>query len=139
MTILNKNIALSISIVFAILFTMGAIGVTLSADSGNVGTRITLSWTGLTAENSYQLKDASGNILEAFTTAVAETTHESSVILAKSGSNKFYLHNVTTTDTLEYTVEVIGIDPFDELIFTLAPLILAIAVVYAFFKLMDRF
>lgn len=123
----KQTMMISIMLIIATI-GMGVVAASLGANSANVGTRVSVDFSGLTNSTMYDIYDDDTNtLLERFETGAAATTYSTSVTITKSGINNYDLKNASDgVSALEFGI--VGIDQFDQIVYQIVPLILAVAV-----------
>lgn len=133
----KHNVLIMSAIILLTTLSLGAVSATYSAESVTIGSNVTCNFAGLGSSLTYQVEDTSGQVLAYFVTGAAETTQTVSIPVAKSGINEFYL-KFTTNGSVSFTFQINGYDPFDSLVYTIVPLLLAATVIGAIFGSLRR-
>lgn len=131
---MNRKLIGLISLSFMALMVIGAVAVTPDKLSANVGTKVSISITGLTDTSDYKIIDSYDKLIEAFT--ASGTTHATKVSVLLEGDNDFTLAHFTN-GTVITTFTVVGTDPVEE-IYIIFPLILMFALVGVVMKFFNK-
>lgn len=131
---MNRKLIGLISLSFVALMLVGTVAVAPDKLSANVGTKVSITVSGLTDATDYKIVDSYDKLVEAFTST--GTTHITKVSILLEGDNTFTLCNFSTGAVL-VTFTIVGTDPVEE-IYIIFPLILMFALVGVVMKFFNK-